>query len=100
VEGDEPYTRIGSAMKNLGHTMYDLATIEAKLAIQRSINPTDATSRSSFQDFAVNVQRFRVYLAMLGGQPHVTMIHTPRAYYSINLAKSASQGQVLAFIGD
>jgi hypothetical protein len=37
---------------------------------------------------------------MLGGQPHVTMIHTPGAYYSINSASSAYQGRVLAFIGD
>ncbi len=62
--------------------MYDPATIEAELAVQRGINPTNATSRTSLRDFAVNVQQFRVYLAMLGGQPHVTMIHTPRAYYS------------------
>jgi hypothetical protein len=31
--GDEPYSGIGSAMKKLGHTMYDPATIEAELAI-------------------------------------------------------------------
>jgi hypothetical protein len=35
--------------------MYDQATIKAKLVIQRGINPTDATSRSSFRDFAVSV---------------------------------------------
>jgi hypothetical protein len=38
-------------MKQLGHTMYNPAIIEAKLAIQRSINPTDATSRTSFRYF-------------------------------------------------
>ncbi len=96
VAGDEPYSGIGSAMKKLGHTMYNPATIEAKLAIQCGINPTNATSRSSFQDFAVNVQHFCIYLAMLGGKPHVNMIHTPGAYYSINPAISAYQGQVLA----
>jgi hypothetical protein len=37
---------------------------------------------------------------MLGGQPHVTMIHTPGAYYSINPAMSTYQGRVLAFIRD
>ncbi len=87
-------------MKKLGHAMFDPATIKAELAVQRGINPTDATSRSSFRDFAISVQQFRVYLAMLGGQPHVTMIHTPGAYYSINPAMSAYQGRVLAFIGD
>ena len=87
-------------MKKLGHTMYNLATIEAELAMQHGINPTNATSHSSFRDFAVNVQHFCIYLAMLGGQPHVTMIHTPEAYYSINPAMSAYQGRVLAFIRD
>ncbi len=37
---------------------------------------------------------------MLGEQPHVTMVHTPGVYYSINPATSAYQGRVLAFIGD
>ena len=100
VAGDKPYSGIGSAMKKLGHTMYNLATIEAELAMQHGINPTNATSHSSFRDFAVNVQHFCIYLAMLGGQPHVTMIHTPEAYYSINPAMSAYQGRVLAFIRD
>jgi hypothetical protein len=96
--GDKPYSGIGSTMKKLGHTMYDTATIEAKQAIQRGINPTDATSRTLFQDFAVDVQHFCVYLAMLGGQPHVTMVHTLGVYYFINPAMSAYQGRVLAFI--
>ncbi len=98
--GDEPYSGIGSAMKKLGHTLYDPATFEAKLTVQHGINPTNATSRLSFRDFAISDQPFCVYLAMLGGQPHVTMIHTPGAYYSINSATSAYQGWVLAFIGD
>ncbi len=80
--------------------MYDPATIEAKLAIQCGINPTNATSCLSLQDFAVSVQSFHVYLAMLGGQPHITMIHTAGAYYSINPTTSDYQGRVLAFIGD
>ncbi len=80
--------------------MYDPATIEAELAVQCGINPTNTTSCTSFWDFAVNVQQFRIYLAMLGGQPHVTMIHTPGVYYSINPATNAYQGRVLAFIGD
>ena len=48
----------------------------------------------------MHVPQFRVYLAMLGGQPHVSMIHTPRVYYSITSSTSACQGKVLAFIGD
>jgi hypothetical protein len=98
--GDKPYSGIGSAMKKLGHAMYDPATIESELAVQRGINPTNATSRSSFQDVAIRDQQFRIYLAMLGGQPHVTMILTPGAYYSINPTTSAYQGRVVAFIGD
>ncbi len=80
--------------------MYGLATIEAKLAVQRGINPTDATSCTLFRDFAVNLQQFPVYLAMLGGQPHITMVHTLGVYNFINLTASTYQGRVLAFIGD
>jgi hypothetical protein len=98
--GDKSYSGICSAMKKLGHTMNNPATIEAELAIQRGINPIYAMSRMLFWDFAVNVQQFHVYLAMLGGQPHITMVHTPKVYYSINPATSAYQGRVLAFIGD
>jgi hypothetical protein len=87
-------------MKKLDHTMYNPATIKAKLAVQLSINPTNATSPSSFQDFAISIQQCHSYLTMLGGQPHVSMIHTPGAYYSINPATSTYQHRVLAFIGD
>ncbi len=52
VAGDEPYSGIGSAMKKLDHTMHDPATIKAELVVQCSINPTNATSCSSFRDFA------------------------------------------------
>jgi len=48
----------------------------------------------------VNVQEFRVYLAMLGNQTHVSMIHTPGVYYSLASVTSTYQGKVLAFIGD
>jgi hypothetical protein len=51
-------------------------------------------------EFHNNVQQFRIYLVMLGGQPQVTMVHTPGVYYSIDPATSACQGRVLAFIGD
>jgi hypothetical protein len=48
----------------------------------------------------VNVQEFRVYLAMLGSQTHVSMIHTPGVYYSLPSATGTYQGKVLAFVGD
>jgi hypothetical protein len=80
--------------------MYDPGAIDAELKIQSRINPADAASRSAFRDFAVNVQKFQVYLAMLGGQPYVSMIHTPGVYYSIYVLTSAYQGKVLAFVGD
>jgi hypothetical protein len=38
-------------MKQLGHTMYNPAIIEAKLANHHGINPTDATSCTSFLYF-------------------------------------------------
>jgi hypothetical protein len=37
---------------------------------------------------------------MLGGQPYVSIIHTPEVYYSIASSTSTYQGKVLAFIGD
>jgi hypothetical protein len=80
--------------------MYYQVTINLELTAQSKINPGNATSCTSFRDFVVHVQQFRVYLVMLGGQPHVTMIHTPGVFYSINLGTITYQGQVLAFIGD
>jgi hypothetical protein len=94
------YSGIDAALCTLGHTMYDPGAIDAELAIQSGINPADAASRSAFRDFAVNVQKFRVYIAMLGGQPYVSMIHTPGVYYSIDALTSAYQGKVLVFVGD
>jgi hypothetical protein len=98
--GDESYSGIGSVLQKLGHTMYDHGTLEAELAIQRGVNPGDASSCQSFKDFVVNVQQFRGYLAILGGKHVVTMLHTPGVYYSINPATRTYQGLVLAFIGD
>jgi hypothetical protein len=80
--------------------MYNAEMIRAELGVQRGVNPGDAASRAAFRDFIVNVQHLRVYLAMLGGQAHVTMIHTSGVYYSISPSTSAYQGKVLAFIGD
>jgi hypothetical protein len=80
--------------------MYDPASIQAELAVQLRGTPGDPTNRTSFREFVVNVQDFRVYLAMLGNQTHVSMIHTPGVYYSLASATSTYQGKVLAFIGD
>ncbi len=100
VAPTEPYSGLERALKNLGHTLYSKETINAKLVIQSGVNPGDAASRAAFRDFVVNVQQLRVYLAMLGGQSYVTMVHTPGVYYSIAPSTSTYQGKVLAFIGD
>jgi len=78
--------------------MYDPATIEAELDVQLG-TPGDLANRTAFREFMVNVQEFWVYLAMLGSQTHVSMIHTPGVYYSLASATSTYQGKVLAFIG-
>ncbi len=96
----EPYLGVDSAPKGLGHMLYSEDTINAKLAVQSGINSGDPASRAAFREFITNVQQFQFYLAMLGGQPYVTMIHNPGVYFSIAQAISQYQGKVLAFIGD
>ncbi len=98
--GGGTYSGLEAALAQLGHTMYNAETIRAELGVQRGVNPGDAASRAAFRNFVVNVQHLRVYLAMLGGQAQVTVIHTPGVYYSISPSTSACQGKVLAFIGD
>ena len=97
---DPAYSGIDSVIQKLGRRMYDLVTIQAELAVQLRGTPGDLANRTSFREFVVNVQEFRVYLAMLGNQTHVSMIHTPGVYYSLMSATSTYQGKVLAFIGD
>jgi hypothetical protein len=98
--GEAAYSGINSVIQKLGGQMYDPATIQAELAIQLGGIPGDPANRMSFREFVVNVQEFRVYLAMLGSQTHVSMIHTPGVYYSLASATSTYQGKVLAFNGD
>ena len=98
--GEAAYSGIDSVLQQLGGKMYDPASIKAELAVQLRGTPGDPTNRTSFREFVVNVQEFRVYLAMLGNQTHVSMIHTPGVYYSLASATSTYQGRVLAFIGD
>jgi hypothetical protein len=69
--------------------MYGPATIDAELGVQSAVIPGDSTLRTGFHNFMANVQQLRIYLAMLGGQLHVTMIHTPGVYYSIKSSMSA-----------
>ncbi len=44
--------------------------------------------------------QMRMYLAMVGEQKTVTMIHTIRVFYSIRASTNAYQGKILGFIGD
>ncbi len=69
--------------------MYDPATINAELGVQSMVIPGYSRSRAGFRNFMENVQQFWVYVAMLRGQLHVMMIHTPGIYYSIKSLTSA-----------
>ena len=89
--GEAAYSGIDSVLQKLGGKMYDPASIQAELAVQLRGTPGDPTNRTSFREFVVNVQEFRVYLAMLGNQTHVSMIHTPGVYYSLASATSTYQ---------
>jgi hypothetical protein len=46
--GDVVYSRINSALHQLGHTMYGPATIDAKLAVQSGVNPGNVASQTAF----------------------------------------------------
>ncbi len=65
--GGQEYTGIESTILCLGHTMYDPATVDAELFVKSLVDPLNSIKRTAFQDFVVNFQQFRVYLAMLGG---------------------------------
>jgi hypothetical protein len=99
---ESAYSGINSVIQKLGGKMYDPASIQAELAVQirGPGTPGDLSNRTSFREFVLNVQEFRVYLAMLGNQTHASMIHTPGVYYSLASATSTYQGKVLVFIGD
>ena len=79
----EPYSGLELALKSLDHTLYSKENIDAERTVQSGINPGDPGCQAAFRDFVVSVQQVRVYLAMLGGQPNVAMIHTTGVYYSI-----------------
>jgi hypothetical protein len=79
--------------------MYDPETIAAELKLQSEIDGNQG-KRAAFRDFLVNYTQVRVYLAMVGTQATVKMIHTPGVYYSIKSVTNGNQGRVLAFIGN
>ncbi len=79
--GEQEYLGNAMALLHLCYIIYNPATIDAKLSIQLAIDPGEPNTRAAFRYFVFNVQRFRVYLALLGGQLHVTMVHTPGMYY-------------------
>ena len=73
--------------------------LSSELALQKDIHGNTA-KQTAFRDFATNYTQMRVYLAMVGEQKNVTMIHTLGTYYSIRAATNAYQGKVLGFVGD
>jgi hypothetical protein len=75
--GEQDYSGIATALLRLGHTIYDPATIDTELAIQLSVDLGKRNTRAAFRDFVIIVQQFSICLAILGGQLHVTMVHTP-----------------------
>ena len=52
----EPYSGIDTALKSLGHVLYNEESINAKLTLQSSINPVNPASRATFWEFVTNVQ--------------------------------------------
>ncbi len=97
--GEQEYSGIGLALLHLDHTKYNPEVIDTKLPVQLAVDSGDTITRTAFRDFDVNVQQFWVYLAMLGGQSFVTMVHTPQVYYSIRALMSVYQGKTMAFVG-
>jgi hypothetical protein len=83
----------------LGHTMFDPAILGAELKLQWDIQG-NVTKQNDFKEFAINYTQLWVYIEMLGDQKTITMIHTLRAFYSLNMATNSYQGKVLIFIGD
>ena len=56
--------------------------------------------QAAFSEFATKYTQLRVYLAMVGKQKNVTMIHTLGVFYSVSTATNAYQGKVLGFLGN
>ena len=90
---------IRQALHWLGYTMFDPAILGAEHELQRDIQG-NATEQTAFKEFAINYTQLWVYIEMLEDQKTITMIHTLRAFYSLNMATNSYQGKVLIFIGD
>ncbi len=90
---------ITTAIKKQGHQNYEISVMAAELALQREIQGS-TTKQTAFREFATNYTQLRVYLAMVGEQKNVTLIHTLGTFYSIRTAMNAYQGKVMGFIGD
>jgi hypothetical protein len=78
------YYGLKTALRCLGHNMYDPEMIAAELKQQSEING-DQGKRAAFQDFLVYYTQVRVYLAMVGMQATVTMIHTPLVLLNVHV---------------
>ena len=95
----ENFSGITTALKKQGHKNYENPVVAAELALQRDIQGNTA-KQAAFREFAMNYTQLRVYLAMVGEQKSVTMIHTLGAFYSVSMTTNAYQGKVLEFVGN
>ena len=95
----EEFSGITMALKKQGHQNYEIPAVAAEPALQREIQGS-TSKQMAFKEFATNYTQLRVYLAMVGEQKNVTMIHTLGTLYSIRTATNAYQGKAMGFIGD
>jgi hypothetical protein len=49
---------IETALQKLGHTMYELATINTELLVQIAVTPDNSTSHNGFCNFMANIKQF------------------------------------------
>jgi len=78
----EEFSGIATALKKQGHQNYEAQLVASELALQRDIQG-NSTKQAAFKDLATNYTQLRFYLAMVGEQKTVTMIHTLGTFYSI-----------------
>jgi hypothetical protein len=79
--------------------MFDPAMLGAELKLQWDIQG-NGTNQTAFKEFAINYTQLWVYIAMIGDQKTITMIHTLGAFYSLKTAMNSYQRKVLVFIRD
>jgi hypothetical protein len=99
LQQQEEYSGIGNALKRQAQVIHEPLTIMADLSLQRDVQDS-AMKQTAFREFATNYNQMRIYIAMVGEQKTITMIHTIGAYYSIRSATNAYQGKIMGFIGD